>query len=111
MKEHKLGNERHVIHKVKTAVNVKIKGMIIKMRIDTCSDVNIIDEAAFKQINHVVKLKYTNVKLYGYNSSKPINIIGKFTETIETRKKLFVTDFYDVKGKCGSLINADTAEA
>ena len=62
--------------------------MIIKMRIDTCSDVNIIDEAALKQINHVVKLKYTNVKLYGYNSSKPINIIGKFTETNRDKKKV-----------------------
>ena len=43
--------------KINTAVNVKIKRTNIKMRIDTCSDVNIIDEYSFNKIKNSVKLK------------------------------------------------------
>ena len=83
----------------------------MKMKIDTCSDVNIIDEITFTKLKDVIKLEKTNIKLYGYNASSPLKIIGKFRETIESKHRLTSANFYVVPGKSGSLINSDTAEA
>ena len=80
-------NERLMINKINTAINVRIKNAVIKMRIDTCSDVNIIDEVSFNKIINNVKLKKTSIKLYGYNSNTAIKLLGKFTEAIESKNK------------------------
>ena len=60
-------------------------------------------------MRHLVKLENCKVKLYGYNANTPIKVLGKFTETIQTKKRYAVAEFYVVQGESGSLINADTA--
>ena len=92
-------------------VKLKIRNKKLQVKIDTCSDVNIIDEVTFELIKDVVNLKKTNIKLFGYNSKIPLKTLGKFREVVESKKKMVVADFYVLKGRCGSLINADTAQA
>ena len=96
---------------INTCVNIKIKGVNIKAKIDTCSDVNIIDEITFIKLRNYTKLEKGKIKLYGYNSKTPIKLLGKFTETVQTKKKLTVAKFDVIKGNSGSLINTETAAA
>ena len=91
-------------------VHGKINNRKIFMKIDTGSDVNIIDEAMYGRINDTVKLMKPKIKLLGYNSNTPLTTIGKFSETLEVRKRICVAEFYVVTGRSGSLINAETAE-
>ena len=65
--------DRLEINKINTAVKVKIERINVKMRIDTCSDVNIKDEYSFNKIKNVVKLEKTNIRLYGDNYSDNID--------------------------------------
>ena len=48
---------------------------------------------------------------YEDNYIRSIKLLGKFTETVQTKKKLTVATFDVVKGNSGSLINAETAAA
>ena len=81
------------------------------MNVDTCSDVNIVDEGSFQKLQHLVKLRKANIKLFGYNSRTPLKTLGRFSEMVESRNKMTLAEFYVVAGHSGSLINADTAEA
>ena len=79
-----------------TTVKLKIQNRSIKMKIDTGSDVNILDEHGYQKIKDVVNLKKTKIKLHGYNSSSPLTTIGKITETVESKRKLVAAKFYVV---------------
>ena len=81
------------------------------MKIDTGSDVNIIDEDMYKKIKGYVTLEKPKIKLLGYNSNTPLRTIGKFCETVEVRKQLTVATFYVVSRRSESLISAETAAA
>ena len=98
------------VKKVDTTVSLKIKNRSIRMKIDTGSDVNIIDQPSFEIFKHSVKLKKTDINLRGYNSKFPLKVLGKFSEVVESRSKVILTEFYVVSGRSGSLISAETAE-
>ena len=102
--------KRHYVNKVKTNVNVRVKGTNVKMRIDTCSGVNVIDSKTFAKLPCDIKLNKANIQLYGY-SSKVKKVLGRFTETIETKKGIAVAEFVVVAGNNGSLITAEIAVA
>ena len=72
---------------------------------------NIIDERTFAKLPREIKLNKTKIKLFGYSSKVKINVLGRFTETIETKKGIAVAEFIVVAGNHGSLINAETAVA
>ena len=58
-----------------------------------------------------VKLQKTNIKVFGYNSTKPVNFLGKFEETIETHRRVTVATFYVAKtADGGNLISNTTAQ-
>ena len=58
-----------------------------------------------------VKLQKTNIKAFGYNSPKPVQFVGKFEETIETRRRVAVATFYVAKtADGGNLISVTTAQ-
>ena len=73
------------IKKVDTVVNLKIQNRSIKMKIDTVSDVNIIDQPSFEKLKDSLILKKTNIDLRGYNSTVPLKVLGKFCEVIESK--------------------------
>ena len=90
-------------------VNLQIKGRYIKLRIDTCSDVNIVDEKSFAVIRDTVKLKKSSLNLYAYGQATPLKVFGYFTEVIEFESGLCLADFFVVKGSDGSLLCPDIA--
>ena len=49
-----------------TIADVDIKGRHIKVRVDTCSDVNVIDELTFENFKALVQLKNTKLNLFAY---------------------------------------------
>ena len=85
-----------------------MKGRHIKVRVDTCSVVNVIDELTFENFEALVQLKKTKLNLFAYGQTTPLRVLGKFTEAIDSRKGVCLTDFLVVKGNDGCLITADT---
>ena len=90
---------------------MKIKNRVVRMKIDTGADVNILDEQTYKIIKDVVQLKKPGIKLHGYSSEEPLRTIGKFKDVVETKNKIVVAESYVVSGRSGSLLSAETAEA
>ena len=87
------------INKIETGIKLKIKNRTIKMKIDTGTDENIIDQLSYEKLKDYVKLKKTGISLRGYNSKMPLNVLGKFSEIVETKSKLMLAEFYVYRKK------------
>ena len=79
-------------------ITAKIDKVPLQFQIDSGADVNIIDEDSFSKLKGQVTLKYSRAKLFAYNSTVPLPLLGKFTATITTKKRYDAADFYVVKG-------------
>ena len=79
-------------------ITVKVDGIPLQVQIDSVADVNIIDEDSFDKMKGQVTLKRTRAKLFAYNSTIPLPLIGKFTAVVSTKKRYEAADFYVVKG-------------
>ncbi|CAB4032489.1 Hypothetical predicted protein, partial [Paramuricea clavata] len=92
-------------------VKININAVPIKFQIDSGADVNIIDEDTFVTLKGKVTLKKSNAKLFAYNSSSPLSLVGKFTAAIATKKRYDVADFYVIKGSrsSGCLLGSTSA--
>ena len=85
---------------------VKICQHSFKATVDTGASINVIDQNTFTKMKGAKQQK-TNIKAFGYNSTKPVNFLGKFEETIETRRRVTVATFYVAKtADGGNLISA-----
>ena len=91
-------------------VNLKVCGHLFKATIDTGATINVIDQGTFSKFKDA-ELKSTKIKAFSYNSTKPVEFLGKFDATIETRKRLTLATFYVVKAQnSGNLLCAETAQ-
>lgn len=91
-------------------VNVQVGGAKFKMTVDTGATINVIDRKTFDTLQ-VIKLNRTNTKAFAYNTTTPVNFLGKFDAVIETRKRMSVATFYVAKGEnCGNLLSLSTAQ-
>ena len=91
-------------------VNVKICQHSFKATVDTGPSINVIDQNTFAKMKGA-KLQKTNIKAFGYNSTKPVKFLGKFEETIETRRRVTVATFHVAKtADRGNLISVTTAQ-
>ena len=91
-------------------VNVKLGQHSFKATVDTGASMNVIDQNTFSKMKDI-KLQQTTVKAFAYNSTKPVKFLGKFEETIETRKRVTVATFYVTQtSNSGNLISATTAQ-
>ena len=72
---------------------------------------NIIDEDSFDKLKEHVALKSTRAKLFAYNSTVPLPLLGKFTAVVSTKKRYDAADFYVVKGSrsSGCLLGSSSA--
>ena len=77
----------------KTLAAVNITGIRIHVRVDTCSDVNVIDEFTFAKFRTAVQLKTTRLNLFAYGQTTPLHVLGKFTEVVESTKGVCLTYF------------------
>ena len=97
------------VNRVNTKTRVKICNRSILMQVDSGCDVNLLDEETFKTLEKTVTLSKTNKKLFPYKSTKPLQLLGKFSAVTESKTKIHVATFYVTKGNGGSLMSPDTA--
>ena len=92
-------------------ITVKVDDIPLQVQIDSGADVNIIDEDSFDKLKEHVVLKSTRAKLFAYNSTVPLPLLGKFTAVVSTKKRYDAADFYVVKGSrpSGCLLCSSSA--
>ena len=91
-------------------VNVTVGGAKFKITIDMGASNNVIDRETYNKIQGM-KLSRTNTKAFAYNTSSPVEFLGKFEAVIETRKRMTIATFYVAKGEsCGNLLSLNTAQ-
>ena len=68
------------------------------------------DRDTFNKMQDIT-LNRTNTKAFAYNTTSPVEFLGKFEGVIETRKRISIATFYVAKGKnCGNLLSFSTAQ-
>ena len=92
-------------------ITVKVDDIPLQVQINSGADVNIIDEDSFDKLKEHVVLKSTRAKLFAYNSTVPLPLLGKFTAVVSTKKRYDAADFYVVKGSrpSGCLLCSSSA--
>jgi len=91
---------------------INIDGHTVNILIDSGASVNILDEPTFKTMRSKPHLDPTNIRIFTFQASNPLNTVGKFTANVSTPsqnssvKAMFVV----VKGGGGSLLSRQTAE-
>ncbi|KAF5281758.1 hypothetical protein FQR65_LT14553 [Abscondita terminalis] len=87
---------------------VKINKKDVKYIIDTGSSVNIISEQIFKHLN-INNLLPDKSSIYPYKSNNKLEILGKFSCTIQHNNTKTLASVKVIKGKGESLLSFDTA--
>lgn len=88
---------------------VTIQNTPVDVIIDSGASVNIIDEATYQRLAPGCKLDNARAKICTYGSTTPLPLRGKFTTTINAKKKTATATFYVIKGNAGSLLSYQTA--
>lgn len=81
----------------------------IKIKIDTMSSVNVIDEPTFAKFNPKPKLKPRDKEVYPYQNPKPIQFLGEFLASVKVGNKHIRALFAVAKGSHGSLLGFPSA--
>jgi len=91
-----------------STVKVRLNGILGKMELDTCADVNIMDEECYKKVCEHSKaectLEETSIRLLPYLQDNPLEVRGKFTASLEsvTTGSCTQADIFVVGGKSRS---------
>ena len=93
----------------RTLITAKVNDFQCKLLVDTGASVNVLDEATYNSLPFTTKLGKTSVKIYPYNSHSPVELLGKFQATVETKNRITVATFYVTKGTSGSILGCDTS--
>jgi hypothetical protein len=96
------------------AVNLRIQDLAkVKFIIDTgatCT-VNLLEEKDFDYLKSEVKLPHSSINIYPYN--EPLRVLGKFTATVESRKRIDAAEFFVASNNDrlgSSLLSYNTAK-
>lgn len=89
-------------------IKVEINGIPVTVLVDTGSSINAIDEKTFEKIRSKVKLRRANNPVFAYGSNTKLEMIGKFTATIENEKKIGTAEVFVAKGNYGCILGYDT---
>lgn len=68
-------------------IKIEINGIPVTVLDDTNSSINAIDEKTVEKLRSKVKLRKANDPVFAYGSKTKLEMIGKFTATIEDEKK------------------------
>ena len=91
-------------------VNVTVGGHSFSTIVDTGATINVIDERTYQTLRGI-SLQKTTTKAFAYNSTTPVPFLGKFTATVETRRKITAATFYVAQGSTsGNLLSLSTAQ-
>ena len=72
--------------------------------VDTGTNLNIMSKNHFFKINRRPKLRPSFINAYGFNSNKPIPILGEFTTTLVCNSKRCKTTFVVLDGEADNLL-------
>ncbi|CAB4036769.1 Hypothetical predicted protein [Paramuricea clavata] len=94
--------------------NLRIQNLAkVKFIIDTGATVNLLEEKDFEALKPEITLQHSSINIYPYKSDKPLRVLGKFTATVESRKRIDAAEFFVVSNNgClgGSLLSYNTAK-
>uniref|UniRef100_H2ZXD0 Gypsy retrotransposon integrase-like protein 1 n=1 Tax=Latimeria chalumnae TaxID=7897 RepID=H2ZXD0_LATCH len=90
--------------------DIKINGQPLTVMADSGASINVIDEVDYASMSQPPKLLRTDVRVYPYRSQKPLPVLGKFHDTIESTTKAKKETFYVVDGAGGSLLSWKTSQ-
>ena len=96
--------------KMQPLTEITIGNKVVTCLIDSGAGVNVIDTSPFNQLKNM-HIQPTSKKIYGYRSSKPLPVVGKFEAEIKSSvtSKSMVMQFCVVDGCDGNLIGYETA--
>ena len=86
-----------------------INGTSVRMKIDTMSSLNVLDEHSFNKIKDKPKLKSHEKSAYAYGSSRPIQFLGEFSAALKVGEKVVQATIAVTKGAYGNLLGYETA--
>ena len=91
--------------------HVEIKGVTVKMMIDTGASTDIIDEEAFQTIcqSQATQLEEDTCRIFAYGSQSRLTTLGKFNADIVANGKRATTTIHVLQGTHGSLLSFATA--
>ena len=87
-------------------VSLKMNGVVCKFLVDSGASVNIVSSNAVKVFG--VDLQHCSTRVYSFNSSAPLPVIGKFSALIESKCTAVGAEFLVVESET-SLLESTTA--
>ena len=87
-------------------VPLKVNGVVCKFLVDSGASVNIVSSNAVKVFG--VDLQHCGTRVYAFNSSDPLPVIGKFSALIKSRCSAVDAEFLVVESET-SLLGYTTA--
>jgi len=96
--------------KMQPLTEITIGNKTVPCLIDSGPGVSVSDTSSFNQLKNM-RIQPTSKRIYGYRSSKPLPVVGKFEAEIKSSvtSKSTVTQFCVVDGCDGNLIVYETA--
>ncbi|KXJ24314.1 Uncharacterized protein K02A2.6 [Exaiptasia diaphana] len=89
----------------------KINGTWTELLIDSGASINLLDEKDFNSLQPRPSLEQTNVKIFPYQSTVALPILGKFKAHIEATNAMTTeATFFVTQGKAGSILSWRTSE-
>ena len=89
---------------------IKVHDTPVTVMADSGASINILDENEYHRLPNRPKLEPSSVKIYGYQSTVPLRILGKFSTTFESKTKKLNDRLYVVEGSGGSLLSWKTSQ-
>ena len=89
--------------------NILLDGIPIHVMADSGASVNILDERDFNKLSPRRKLIHTTTRIFPYQGSTPLPVLGKLTLTVTHKSYRQRADFYVVTGTCGSILSWETS--
>ena len=90
-------------------VQVAMCGVQLKFKIDTGATLNILDEEGYNALKPRPKLAKVTQLAFGFSSSKPLTMLGKFTTAITCNAMTVDAEFNVIKGNHGRLLSFRTS--
>lgn len=87
-------------------MSLKVNGVTCKFLVDAGASVNIVSYDVLKMFDH--RLEPCDIKVYAFNSSEPLPVLGKFKALVESKCRSVDSEFLVVDGKT-SLLGYTTA--
>src|SRR6218665_3719646 len=89
--------------------NILLDGIPILVMAESGASVNSLDDRDFNKLSPRRKLIHTTTRIFPYQGSTPLPVLGKLTLTVTHKSYRQRADFYVVTGTCGSILSWETS--